>query len=350
MVVISRVVAIVFAALRPLAPKRGKGDDVLILHQLLIGDGILVIPLLDAMRHRTSVSVACPGSLIDLYRILFPAFRYDAFSEKRPLSVLKLLWKNRGASLVVCPIERRLHRYAVATGAQRIIGFGQRNGDSNALTLSDFPTAKMTFSDMMANLVDVKTPFVQLDNLCPGKIKSCILHTDAKNPNRRWTQGHWKTLAELLRAHGFKIIWCDGPAGVSQINALILREDHTLIPKGLTDYLDEIRKASLLICPDTGIAHLAKITGTPTAVIYGQGNPAIHGNGFYWAHAKTINIFNENVSCRDKNTLMGIPVKWLKRCDKTPIQCQDPWCQNRLDVVQVFAQLQRGFPLLFSEH
>ena len=349
MILISRLVAAVVALLRPLVPIRRTGDDVVILHQLLVGDGILIIPLLDAMRHRTSVSVACPGSLIDLYRMLFPAFSYHAFSEKRPLSVLSFLWRHRGASLVVCPIERRLHRYAFATGAQRIIGFGTNNGNACGLSLSDLPSEQMTFSDMMAHLVGLRTPFVPLDNFGSKELR-CILHTDARNPNRRWTLRHWKGLAELLRTHGFKIIWCNGPEGTSPIGSLILREDYTLIPKGLTNYLDEIQKASLLICPDTGIAHLAKLTRTPTAVIYGQGNPGIHGNGFYWKHAKTINIFNGNVYCRDKNTLMGIPVKWLNRCDKTPIQCKEPWCQNGLDVIEVFDQLQRGFPLLFSEH
>ncbi|NDC38960.1 MAG: hypothetical protein EBZ48_13070 [Proteobacteria bacterium] len=345
---ISRLIALILRwVLSPLPPKRG-GAEILLIHQLLVGDGILIWPLLQHLKDKQNVAIACPRALIGLYKRFFPSFYYFPFTEKDPAGVLRLLWAMRKCKQVICPIESRLHRYATALHPESVIGYGARKEQKKGITLSPLPTSQMTFSDMMSRLVDSsKSLYIPPQPVDDSRNKMCIIHIDAKNPNRRWTTSRWQELAEQLRKNGFEILWCGGTASVDLVPTLFKSGDKVLTPKDLLTYLDEIRSAALLVCPDTGITHLAKLTSTPTIVIYGQGNPALHGNGEYWSNARTLNIFQEQIPCRDKDTVMGFKVDWLRRCDRTPSECQNPFCQNNISVQDIIESARLRFPELF---
>lgn len=345
---ISRLIALILKwILKPLPPKQG-GAEVLLIHQLLVGDGILIWPLLQHLKNKQNVAIACPSPLIDLYKKFFPRFHYFPFTEKDPVGVLKLLWAVRKCKQVICPIESRLHRYSLALHPESVIGYGARKEQKKCMALSPLPTPQMTFSDMISRLVDSSTSlYIPPQAVGDPRNKSCIIHIDAKNPNRRWTTSKWQELAGQLRKHGFEILWCGGTASLDLVPTLFKSGDKVLTPKDLLTYLDEIRSAALLVCPDTGITHLAKLTSTPTIVLYGQGNPALHGNGTYWSNAKTLNIFHEQIHCRDKNTVMGFEVEWLTRCDRTPSECQNPVCQNDISVREIIEASKMQFPDLF---
>jgi ADP-heptose:LPS heptosyltransferase len=40
-----------------------------------------------------------------------------------------------------------------------------------------------------------------------------------------------------------------------------------------------VAKASLLVAPDTGVAHLGRIVGAPTVALFGPGSATINGAG-----------------------------------------------------------------------
>ena len=345
---ISRIIAAGLPALLRLLPPKSDGPRILLIHQLLVGDGILVWPLLHRLEHEMRVAIACPLPLIALYQKFFPGFSYFAFSERDPSSVIKLLWTARKCDQVICPIESRLHRYALALRPNMIIGYGRDTGHTAPAGLLPFPTERMTFSDMMNRLVRPSSNrFNPPLNISLSHERRCIIHVDARNPNRRWKHDKWRELATRLRQCGFKILWCGGTASSGDIETLLEPGEEPLSPTNLLTYLAAIQSAALLVCPDTGIAHLAKLTSTPTIVIYGQGNPALHGNGEYWSNARTLNIFQEQIPCRDKDTVMGFKVDWLRRCDRTPSECQNPFCQNDISVQDIIESARLRFPELF---
>lgn len=348
--VVSRLIALLFTWVRPILPSKRRNTDTLVIHQLLIGDGILIWPLLDQLKGEKHVAIACPIPLINLYRRFFPGYDYCAFSEKNPLTVVRLLWANRNCKRVICPIERRLHRYALAANPGEVIGYGSQTGQATRLNLKPLPTNQVTFSDMMANLIGhTGAKYQPVLTSQKSELRTCIFHIDAKNPNRRWTLSSWADLAGHLRALGFNIRWCGGTTSQHALQTLALEGEEVLQPPDLLLYLDEIQQSSLLVCPDTGIAHLAKLTTTPTIVIYGQGNPALHGNGLYWSSAKTLDLFRPNIRCRDKNTVMGYQLEWLTRCDKTPQECANPFCQNDITAEDVIKAAKK-FLDIFSRH
>ena len=51
----------------------------------------------------------------------------------------------------------------------------------------------------------------------------------------------------------------------------------------LAQLWDLLKNAAFLVCPDTGIAHLARLVGVPTVAIYGPGSPISTGPGLFWA-------------------------------------------------------------------
>ena len=96
-----------------------------------------------------------------------------------------------------------------------------------------------------------------------------------------------------------------------------------------------LARASFLVCPDTGIAHLARLAGVPAVAIYGQGSPISTGPGRFWARSRFTALWDENVPCRDDRLFFGRRLEWLRQCARTPRECADPFCIRRIGVDQV---------------
>jgi|GEM_PF-3659498 len=319
---------------------------VLFVHQLLLGDAVLSFALIDRLLEsfpKNMVTVACPEAYHSLYSVFFPTIRIVPFSERQPWSVIKLL---KGANFEVgfAAFETRMPRYLQAAGCPRIVTFGGP------------PTRPQTFSDMLYALpgpyAHVK-PFARHIkselNRPEATSRSVLIHTDARNPNRRWSPKHWEELSRLLRGEGFRITWSFGPDVFGPDRPRPELSDAILEKRSLPDLVRTISDHSLLICPDTGVAHLAKLTLTPTIVIYGQGSPVLHGNGDFWRLSHSHSIFETNVPCRDKKTIMGHHVEWLNRCDRGPKDCSDPACQLDISAARVVTEAKQVFPGLFKE-
>ena len=353
MIALSRFIALVWWLLAPRRFRAAKDQrqTVLVLHQMLLGDGILLMPIFQSVPASSIITVACPISLIGLYKAFYPNYRYIGFSERRPLSVISmLLWGPYRE--VICPFERRMLRYARSCRPELIRTYVKPEGRIGVRVIQGKPPIRpATVSDIVLGLFprNMETTFQPLPQLVePLAQRICLLHVDAKNPNRRWTPDHWLGLAHLLRQNNFSIVWCLGPDPSSHSIPIDLNLDALFTPNDLVEYLGRIRRSALVICPDTGIAHLAKLSMTPTVVIYGQGNPALHGNGHYWSRARTMNLYIDDIECRDKDTAMGMKLDWLRRCDRSPLECSNPFCQNNIQPENVIKAIQSNFPELFS--
>jgi ADP-heptose:LPS heptosyltransferase len=63
---------------------------------------------------------------------------------------------------------------------------------------------------------------------------------------------------------------------------------------------DLLRNAAFLVCPDTGIAHLARLVGVPTVALYGPGSPISTGPGLFWMASPFRAIWDPDVPCRNQ--------------------------------------------------
>jgi ADP-heptose:LPS heptosyltransferase len=96
-----------------------------------------------------------------------------------------------------------------------------------------------------------------------------------------------------------------------------------------------VANARLLVAPDTGVAHLGRVTFTPTVALFGPGSSVLCAPGDFWKAAPWRAVGLEPFHCRDQEMLFGRRVEWVRRCSRTIEQCSEPRCMQGIDVSAV---------------
>jgi len=93
--------------------------------------------------------------------------------------------------------------------------------------------------------------------------------------------------------------------------------------------------AALVVCPDTGIAHLARLTGVATVALFGPGSALLSGAGAFWRDSPFTALTIDDFPCRDQRITMKRDVAWIRRCERfpgtAPGQCPAARCMLALD-------------------
>ena len=97
--------------------------------------------------------------------------------------------------------------------------------------------------------------------------------------------------------------------------------------------------SALLVAPDTGIAHLGRITGTPTVALFGPGSSLICGPGDFWRDARYRAVTVDPFPCRDQRVLFKREIEWVRRCGRSVAQCAAPRCMEAVGVDDVEAAI-----------
>ena len=112
----------------------------------------------------------------------------------------------------------------------------------------------------------------------PGDV--VVVHPGAASPSRRWPVARWQAVVRGLVDRGHPVVVTGVPAE-RDLCALVAAatpgvEDWCgrLDLRGLTD---RVASAGLLLCGDTGVAHLATAVGTPSVLLFGPTDPARWG-------------------------------------------------------------------------
>lgn len=106
-----------------------------------------------------------------------------------------------------------------------------------------------------------------------------VISPAASKAERNWLPERYAAVADHLHEKGIPVILCGGPGPVDrQLADAILRcTSHIardLVGKtSLHDMLAVLERASLVIAPDTGPAHMATMAGTPVIGLYAHSNP-----------------------------------------------------------------------------
>lgn len=319
---------------------------ILIAHHLLLGDTLLLTPMLAKLRARY------PDS--EIWMTVSPAFEnlYDGkpygvqVLPYHPREVGTLLpWLRLGEfDLALIPGDNRYSWLARALGARCIIALKSDVNDWKNWQVDQFvalPTIPRTLAEIFEDMVDGQKPPAFETGQWPTRQTHlnlpqepyCILHVSARNPLRQWPIVNWQQIGLYLRGRGYCIVWSTAPGEDAVLNAIKPEISDISFPGTLN--LKELRylisKASLLITVETGIAHLCRITGTPSVVIYGQGNPALHGSEPFWNIASPMEaLFKADVSCRNQSHLFKRQIPWVQRCDRGQEDCSLPICINAI--------------------
>lgn len=109
-----------------------------------------------------------------------------------------------------------------------------------------------------------------------------LVHPGAASASRRWPAGRFAEVARVLRERGFRVLL----TGSAQEQPLAERVAQGAglgdgaVVAGRTDLrrlVGLVARARLLVCGDTGVAHVATACGTPSVRLFGPVSPALWG-------------------------------------------------------------------------
>jgi ADP-heptose:LPS heptosyltransferase len=170
----------------------------------------------------------------------------------------------------------------------------------------------------------------------------CVLHLGASSPHKLWPVERWRELQQWAEGRGYQVVLSAG-RGEEALLAPLDPDGRRSSLAGRLDLAqiwDLLRNAEFLVCPDTGIAHLARLVGVPTVALYGPGSPISTGPGRFWAQSPFRAVWDPEVACRDQDRLFERRLVWLHQCWRSVAECGNPICIRRNQVAQVIGAIE----------
>lgn len=114
-----------------------------------------------------------------------------------------------------------------------------------------------------------------------------IIAPSASNAERNWTVEGYAALADYASSKGFSVLLCGGPGEHEKTLGKNIQDNCSqpvidMIGKtSLKQMLALLKRASIVLAPDTGPAHMAVTQGTPVIGLYAHSNPKRTGPFLY---------------------------------------------------------------------
>lgn len=150
----------------------------------------------------------------------------------------------------------------------------------------------------------------------PNK-KYIVICPAASNAERNWHAQGYVAVAEQMLAKGFQVILC---AGESTTEQQLSNDIFNGVTKNVENYsgmvnlygqtnllqlLAILQKATLVIAPDTGPAHMAVTVNTPVIGLYAHSNPARTGPYLYPQYV--VSVYEQAVKQQYNKDVMELP-------------------------------------------
>lgn len=265
---------------------RASTGSILVLRALGLGDLLTAVPALRALRHGfpdADITLAAPSWLASLLPLtgavdqLLPTPVMDELGPLRPPPDLAVNLHGRGPQSIAA-----LRR----TGAVRIVS--HRHPDHPDVDGPDWTDdlhevrrwcRLVEATGLVADPADLHLARPSSDALVAGAV---VVHPGASSGARRWPWRRFATVAATLAQHGHHVV-VTGTTAEAELCRVLVRGAELPGERDLAGRLDLdqlaalIAAASLVICGDTGVAHLASGYGTPSVVLFGPTSPARWG-------------------------------------------------------------------------
>ena len=332
-------------------PSGSEVRQVLIIHQLLLGDAIMATGLLANIRAKypsAVIHVAMPEFLVPLY-------------EKQPFGVKAIPYTPRNVSTLLSLLKEKTYDISYVVGDARYSWAAFAAGSKWIVTHSgDYPAYKNWFvdelvampdnikamPDLMIDLCspDVRVNYTKTDWQIPDSMVNMpdrpyvVLHVGASSSLKLWSTQNWGTLAKRLDDLGFSVVVTCGPGEENLVKDFVEDKHVDQVIAGNYSLLQMwklIDSAELLVSPDTGISHIAKVTNTPLVCIFGPGPYELVGNSVFFQSHKGKYI-SEPIHCRDQPVIFKRSVSWLKFCERNEKQCAEAKCIKAISFDDVF--------------
>ena len=332
---------------------------ILVAHHLLLGDTIMLAGLFKKLRRDY------PEALIDVlvpvaWMPIFAGAPYGVRAlpyDPRSVDAHRKLLAHGPYDWALVPADNRWSWVARAMGARWITAFAGGPGGSKDWPVDEhvaWPSAAEAWGDIASRLASGQepAPFVAGEWPAPARPAEmpalpaapyAVLHLGASSPHKLWPAAHWRALAEALDSAGVRVVWSAGPRELDLVHAV--DPDGRFVSMAgkldLAGLWHLLAGAAVLVSPDTGVAHLARLTGTPAVVLFGPGSPIISGPGRFWHDSPFAVVWVEDIACRDQNLLFERPLPWVRHCWRSVAECGNPRCIQQIDENQVMQAIER---------
>lgn len=287
---------------RPTAEGDDDVRDVLVLRALGLGDALTGVPALRGLRRRWPTArlwLAAPGPLGDWLR------RAGVVDRVLPVDGLRmpppLPWDG-GPHVAVNLHGRgpRSHRVLQATDPTRLVAYAcPQAGHADGPPWVDGEHEVLRWCRLVNAAADGHGGWCGPDDLrlrpdvtepSDGRVPDpaaeldgqVLLHPGAASGARRWPVPRWAALATALAHDGLPVTLTGGRDEVALCDAVL---DHVTAPSPALRVLSTagtldldgltrlVVRARLVVCGDTGVAHLATAVGTPSVLLLGPTSP-----------------------------------------------------------------------------
>ena len=323
--------------------KKKEPRKILIAHSLLLGDTLLLAPLMKRIHEKYPKAqkyILAKPAFIPLFSNAPYDFRVLSFNPKSFLDSWRIFCAAP-FDLTFIAGDNRYSWLARAMGSRWIIGIeGDKPQWKNWMLdeVKSFDSTPATWADMMGRLVDGKNPKpYQKNEWSRPPIEKLLLpidtskpyvvcHLGASNALRFWPSQYWREFIEHIKMQDFEVVLTTGPGEAHLLNDVDPTGIYKHVPGtySLIEIWRLIENAALLVSSDTGIAHLAKIAFAPTITLYGPGSNLIHGSGDFWLDQSYEFVTVDSYPCRDQDLFFRRKVLWLRRCTRSMQECKTP--------------------------
>jgi ADP-heptose:LPS heptosyltransferase len=318
---------------RPQAPRR-----VLVLHHLLLGDTLMVTALLAKLRARypdAQIAMTVARPVAPLYATR-PYGVTAHVLDPRDFATFRALAALPRFDLAILPADNRWSWLARAIGARWIVGIaGDRPVHKN------WPVDELVPGAPPPRYRPADWPAPPAEGVPRFGERYAVLHVGAGSKLKLWPPERWRALADHLEARGLAVVLSAGPGETAILDAIDPASARRRIAGTLS--LPQLRHvlghARLLVCPDTGIAHLGRIAGAPTVTLFGPGSAVICGPGEFFAAMPGRTVTVDPFPCRDQTVQFFREVPWARRCERLfgdpPERCARPRCMEAIELPAV---------------
>ena len=333
-------------ARRPSPPRDGSIRRVLIAGRLLLGDTLMLTPLLAKLRAahpKAEITLLATPAFVPLYEGRPYGVRALPYEPKDRATIAVLL-DEPAFDLAIVPGDNRFSWLAASMRARRIVAHA---GDVPTFKnwcvdeLRPYRETPAAWGDMVADLVDGDDPkpFARGDwptpaarPFMPAPPRYAVLHVGASTPLKLWPAARWAELAAALERRGLAPVWSGGIDDVARVNECDPHRRYTSYAGqlDLAQMWHLLAGASVVVAPDTGIAHLGRATFAPTVVLFGPGSAVVCGPGAFWRNTPWRAVTVDPFPCRDQRVLFRRELAWVRRCGRSTAQCAEPSCMHAI--------------------
>jgi heptosyltransferase-2 len=256
-------------------------------------------------------------------------------------------------------LTHRLH--SAGFGARHQVDYWQQL----VALLGAYPTqATPTFYPQPEDVHTVDDLLVPIPNPQSSIQNVIALHpgSGAYAPARRWPPARWAALADALIADGRQIVLLGGMEEAELRRSMLgamQHADHVLDLGGRTtlgELAAVLRRCTLFVGNDSGVAHLASSVGTPVVAVFGPTDPHAWGpyggepwhsmdqwpNGVQMLRSGPHRALHAAIACS--------PCIYRGHSLGTPNGCPDRTCLLRISVEQVLAVVRQQLAELAPLH